>query len=243
MQHGEITKVLENSAIFKGIGTQRLQDDFLPAMQLVHFKKQLENNGFLTDRYFYIVVKGMIHGYFSDSSGERRVSLYVLREGDGFDIITLLEGKGNMVSYSCLGKEADCLQVPLSKMREWAGQEPIIAKALMLYLSRLLVELEELVFDLSLCDTGTRLAKLLLRHAKTTLKKDHGTTVLHHLTHEELASLIGSVRVVVSRQFQKLKKMSLIEVEKGKIIIRDLKALVELIENRTGKIKKEKQDF
>ena len=55
MQHGEITKVLKNSAIFNGIETQRLQDDFLPAMQLVHFKKQLENNGFLTDRYFYIV--------------------------------------------------------------------------------------------------------------------------------------------------------------------------------------------
>jgi len=123
-------------------------------------------------------------------------------------------------------------------MRTWARQEPAIAKALLAYMAHLLVTLEELVFDLSVSDTGTRLVKLLLKYAQTPLEHNKGMPILRHLTHEELASLIGSVRVVVSRQLQKLKKKSLIEVEKGRVIIRDLEALIEMIEGHNRKIKK-----
>ena len=234
----EVLHVLKRSVIFRGLETQKIREQFLPAMKLLCFRKQPEDQKFLTRDYFYIIISGMVHGFLTDRKRERRVSVFVLREGDGFDVLNLLGGHENMVSYACLQREVKCLAVPLPLMKAWARQEPEIAKALLAYMGHLLVVLEELVFDLSVSDTATRLVKLLLKYARTPLEKNHGTPVLHHLTHEELASLIGSVRVVVSRQVQKLKKMSLIEVEKGRIIIRDLKALIEMIEERNRELKK-----
>ncbi len=234
----EVLKALKRSVIFRGVDSKKLREEFLPAMDLVCFRKQFDDQKFFTRDYFYIVVSGMVHGFLTDRKRERRISVFMLREGDGFDVLNLLGEHENMVSYACLQREVRCLKVPLTLMQAWARQEPEIAKALLSYMGHLLVVLEELVFDLSISDTGTRLVKLLLKHAQTTLEKDHGTPVLHHLTHEELASFIGSVRVVVSRQVQKLKKMSLIEVEKGRIIIKDLKALMEMIEERSSRLKK-----
>ncbi len=228
----QILDILKNYSIFHGVDARKIQEEFLPAMELAHFRKRSSNGGFVTDDYFYIITRGMVHGFLTNQEGERKVSVFVLKPGDGFDILTLLGERKNKVSYSCLGREVTCLKIPLEVMRDWAMKEPAISKALLLYMARLLVELEELVFDLSICDTGTRLVKLLLRHSNASLQRDHGTPVLHHLTHEELASLIGSVRVVVSRQVQRLKRMSLVEVEKGKIIIKDLKALIKMLEKQ-----------
>ncbi len=234
----EVLHILKRSAIFHGMETRRIREQFLPAMKLLCFRKQPEDQQFLTRDYFYILISGMVHGFLTDRKTERKISLFVLREGDGFDVLNLLGGHENMVSYACLQREVKCLAVPLLLMQTWARQEPEIAKSLLTYMGHLLVVLEELVFDLSVSDTGTRLVKLLLKYARTPLEKNHGTPVLHHLTHEELASLIGSVRVVVSRQVRKLKKMSLIEAEKGKIIIKDMKTLIEVFEKSKRKIEK-----
>jgi len=234
----EILNILQHSPVFRGIEPDRLKKKFAPAMETITLGRPSGESSFLIDDYFYIVLRGMVHGFVSDEYGERRVSIFVLKEGDGFDVLSLLGERDRKLVYSCLGRKAICLQVPLPTMRKWIREEPQMSKALLLYLAHLLAELEELVFDLSLYDTSTRLVKLLLRHAKTNIHGNHGPSILYHLTHEELASLIGSVRVVVSRQVQKLKKMSLIEVEKGKIIIRDLKLLMDLIEKRKKEIKK-----
>ncbi len=233
-----LTDILAHSPIFHGIAPEKIRRKFLPAMHLVHFQKQMKRRGFLTNQYFYLVARGVVHGFLMNENGERKVTLFVLRKGDGFDVITLLDEQNSMVSYDCLGMDVTCLAVPLAEMKNWGRQEPEIAKALLLYMGRLLLELEELVFDLSLNDTATRLIKLLLKHADTTIEKDHGVPVLHHLTHEELASLIGSVRVVVNRQLKKLKEMSLIEMEKGKVIVNDLKALMEMMEKHTREMRK-----
>jgi len=231
----EALDVLSRSAIFSGLDAKKLREQFLPAMELVHFRKQTEEPKFLTNNYFYILISGMIHGFLRDRERDRRVSVFVFREGDGFDVLNLLGGYEDRISFACLQREVKCLATPLPVMKTWARQEPAIAKALLAYMGHLLIALEELVFDLSVSDTGTRLVKLLLKYAQTPLERNQGMPILHHLTHDELASLIGSVRVVVSRQVQKLKKKSLIEVEKGRIIIRDLEALIEMIEGHSRK--------
>jgi hypothetical protein len=71
------------------------------------------------------------------------------------------------------------------------------------YLGKPIRTLEELASDLSLHDTATRLAKLILRHV------DHENQppelkLINDVSNKELASMIGSVRVVVNRHLTKL---------------------------------------
>ncbi|MBP9612858.1 MAG: winged helix-turn-helix domain-containing protein, partial [Sulfurospirillum sp.] len=80
--------------------------------------------------------------------------------------------------------------------------------------------------DLSLYDTTTRLVKLIARNieqedGKQTLK------LINNLSHEELANLIGTVRKVLNRNLQALKKEGLIDIKRKEIYIKDSQNLLE----------------
>ena len=53
-----------------------------------------------------------------------------------------------------------------------------------------------------------------------------------HYTHEQLASMIGSKRVAVTRAFRKLEEAGAVDLEDRRIVVRDLDALKELAEAR-----------
>jgi len=101
----EALNVLSRSTIFSGLNTQKLEEQFLPAMELVYFRKQTDNQKFHTNSYFYVVASGMVHGFLRDSRRDRRVSLFVFREGDGFDVLNLLGGYEDRISFACLQRE------------------------------------------------------------------------------------------------------------------------------------------
>ena len=86
--------------------------------------------------------------------------------------------------------------------------------------------MENLASDLSLYDTTTRLVKLIARNieqedGKQTLK------LINNLSHEELANLIGTVRKVLNRSIQALKKEGLIDIKRKEICIKDSQTLLE----------------
>ena len=94
------------------------------------------------------------------------------------------------------------------------------------YVAKQLREVETLASDLSLYDTTTRLVKLIAKNIekqgdKQTLK------LINNLSHEELASLIGTVRKVLNRNLQSLKKQGLIDVKRKEIFIKDSQNLLE----------------
>jgi len=81
-----------------------------------------------------------------------------------------------------------------------------VNRTLLPYLGKQIRDLEELASDLSLHDTATRLAKLILRHLDHESQQQQELKLINDLSNEELASMIGSVRVVVNRHLIKLKK-------------------------------------
>ncbi len=77
--------------------------------------------------------------------------------------------------------------------------------------------------DLALYETSARLAHMLLHefHANDAIDG----TVFKDMVHEDIAELIGSVRVVVNRLLNHFKHEGIIETEAGKIRIADLDRL------------------
>jgi CRP/FNR family transcriptional regulator len=75
-----------------------------------------------------------------------------------------------------------------------------------------------------------RLARLILVEASTRGRaQGRGLEVEYTLTHQQVASRIGSVREVVSRAFSRLQQAGLLRVEGRKIVILDSRLFSEYV--------------
>lgn len=92
--------------------------------------------------------------------------------------------------------------------------------------------LEELATDVSIHDTLSRLARLILRH--TNPDRPQKLQFIHDFSHEELAKMIGSVRAVVNRHMQGLKKEGIVETGRNHLAVKDMHRLLNKIEEHLG---------
>jgi CRP-like cAMP-binding protein len=123
----------------------------------------------------------------------------------------------------------EVLVTSVHQAREWINQHPDFNRAFLPYLGKQIHGLADQVADLSLYDTEARLARLILRHlAPGNLPND--IHLINDLSQETLASMIGSVRVVVTRHLQKWKQTKVISGKRGDWTVLDLQALLKKAE-------------
>lgn len=89
-----------------------------------------------------------------------------------------------------------------------------------------IVEFQNKIESLMFKDTRTRVIELI-KDLADRLGKPIGEEILikHNLTHQDFASLTATTRQTVTSIFSELKKKDLIYMERGKILVRDMKAL------------------
>lgn len=178
---------------------------------------------------FYIIISGKLKAYNFDQKNNRQLTLFILSKNDVFDVCTLMKGCSHDIYYETLD-QTEVLAIPLFKMKKWMNNNPIIINSFFGYIISKMQRLEEYVVDVSLEDTPTRLAKLLIKNMNTSNNK---IELINDLSHKELAELIGTTRAVVNRHIQEFKKDGIIKVERKYIEILDLKALL----NKTNGIR------
>ena len=124
-------------------------------------------------------------------------------------------------------EETKALRVPIERVKNWIDINPEFRKLFFHYVAAQMRNLEELAADLSLHDTSTRFIKLLLKNFDPDSAK---LRLIHDLPHEEIASLIGTVRHVVNRHIQELKRDGSLEVERKKIKLKNIAKLLERLQ-------------
>ncbi|MBW1751475.1 MAG: Crp/Fnr family transcriptional regulator, partial [Deltaproteobacteria bacterium] len=125
--------------------------------------------------------------------------------------------------------DMEVLVTTVNQAKEWINQHPDFNRAFLPYLGKQMHGLADQVTDLSLYDTEARLARLILRHlVPGNLPND--IHLINDLSQETLASMIGSVRVVVTRHLQKWKQKKVISGKRGDWTVHDLQALLEKAE-------------
>ncbi|WP_457597426.1 Crp/Fnr family transcriptional regulator [Hydrogenimonas sp.] len=182
-----------------------------------------------TLRHFYIVLDGRIKVYQYNPANNREQTLYLLGPHDMFDVLTVLDGKRHEVMTEALD-DVKVLELPIEKVREWLETNPAFNRAFFPYMARQMRQVEELASDLSLYDTSTRLMKLILKNLDLKAPKPH-LGLLQNLPHEEIASLIGTVRHVVNRHLQQLKREGILNIERKKLAVNDVEKLLEKVED------------
>ncbi len=181
-----------------------------------------------TLKYFFIILEGRIKVYRYNPQNNREQTLYLLGPHDMFDVLTVLDGQRHEVMTEALD-DVKALELPIEKVREWIDENPAFNRAFFPYMARQMRQVEELASDLSLYDTSTRLMKLLLKNLDLSSPVRH-LGLLHNLPHEEIASMIGTVRHVVNRHLQQLKKEGILNIERKKLAVNNVKKMLEKVE-------------
>jgi CRP-like cAMP-binding protein len=179
----------------------------------------------------YVIIEGRVKITQVDPESGRSVALFLLKEGDIFDVFSLLDGKEHIVFPIPLD-HVFLLSISLERAREWIEEHPEFNQAFLPYLGEQMRHLEAFGQSLVFHDTTTRLANLILKHTDTCdIEKDHyPVTLINNLSHESLAELIGSVRSVVSTQMQKLKEEGVIISKRGHMAVENLEKLIKKCE-------------
>jgi len=225
---------LNQSSLFKNLEDQKLTE------MLVSFNRitWAKNASIMTDsqslKYFYVIVSGRMKVSQINPDTGRELTLFLLGPGDVFDIICLLDEQEHAVQVTALD-ELEALYAPLGEVRHWIETHADFNKTLLPYLGKQLRSLEELASDLTLHDTLTRLSRLILRYVDID-NPVNKLKLINDLSHEELGNMIGSVRVVTSRQMQKLKEADIIHKDRTKMEIKNLHSLLKQAQKKMNQL-------
>ncbi len=183
-------------------------------------------------QYLHIIVSGRLKITQIDPESGRSLALFLLKEGDIFDVFSLLDGKEHIVFPVPLD-HMELLSIPLLRAREWIEEHAAFNKRFLPYLGDRMRELEAFGESLVFHDTTTRLANLILKHTDTcpTENEHYPVKLINNLSHESLAEMIGSVRSVVSTQMHKLKEEKVIISKRGHLAVKNLEHLFQKCEH------------
>jgi CRP-like cAMP-binding protein len=223
-------KILGQSPLFASLGDVLLKD----MLEVFRYETRDRNDTAISPRNasdrLYIIISGRAKvSVYNPDSGREHI-LFLIGPGDGFDLISLLDGEWHGAVATALD-DMEVISTTVQQAREWINQHPDFNRAFLPYLGKQMHGLANQVIDLSLYDTEARLARLTLRHLVPD-KLPQEVPLINDLSQETLASMIGSVRVVVTRHLQKWKQKKIISGRRGRWSVLDLQALLEKAEEQ-----------
>ncbi len=175
----------------------------------------------------YVLVSGVMK-LFRPYSGSKEATLRLLRSWDIFGHLAFA-GEARQRAYAEAVTECVVTKVPKIFVERAVRQEPRVAFKMMTLLELRLVQYEELVKCLLPRETEVRLANLLPILAQKFGDRRDGVVVIDlRLTHQDLAAMVASTRESVTKVLNEMRGRDLIEVEAGRITLKDWRALAAL---------------
>ncbi len=179
-------------------------------------------------RGFFVLRRGRARIFRSGSDGREQI-LRLLAAGDSFGEVPVFDGGPNPATVEAL-EPAEALFISTPVFMEVITRNPAVALALLNHFARRLRSFTELVEQISLQTVQNRIARYLYLTAREEgVQTAEGTIVPRSITQQDLASLVGSVREVVSRTLKVMEDDGLVEVRREEYVVRDLDALRRLL--------------
>ncbi len=162
------------------------------------------------------------------SQDGRQVVLTVMRDGDVFGEIALLDSKERTADATA-ATDCELLIVPRRSLISLLERRPDLCIDLLIVLCERLRRTNEQVEDLAFLDLEARIAKVLVRLAEENGAGQSPTRPVGvKISQRALGELAGGSRESVNKHLQEWKRSGFIEIEKGSIVIHDIEALAEL---------------
>jgi CRP-like cAMP-binding protein len=201
-----------------------LEEPVLDAIRQYVFEKKADRGEILAfegepSDTLYFVVAGAVKVFKTSTDGKEQI-FRIIRPGESFNDVPVLGGGVNLVSAEAMGP------VTLNGMKKKdlevvIKENPQVAMNVIHVLSMRVQELVSLVEDFSFRHVTSRVAKMLLEYADSSLGEGR------RLTQQEMAGMIGTAREMVGRSLKSLEDGGAIRIERNRIIVTDLRALRE----------------
>ncbi len=174
---------------------------------------------------FFFVLEGRIKVSQINLKDAKEQIFKIMTTGDMYDVVTLLDGEIHENLLHALD-EVKVIIFPIDIVRKWIQEDQNFNKILFPYIAQELRDREELALDLSFYSISERLIKLISKN----INHDNPSklNLIHNLSHEVIASLIGTVRKVLNRHIQQLKNDGVISVKRKNIEIQDTQKLLDI---------------
>lgn len=172
----------------------------------------------------FIVVSGRVRIFKTSPSGREHV---LTLDGPGSSIAELPVFDGGPYPASAAATQSsELLFISRKDFRSICLQHPDVALKVLQVVGARLRRLVGIIEELSFTTVRHRLISWLLRQARTEGRKvERGESFLLQASHQELASQIGTVRELVSRNIARLQAEGFIEINGREITILDAEGL------------------
>jgi len=205
--------MLENVPLFESLSPQD-RSELESGMHTQNFPKgsSLVNQSDVSNNLLYIVLSGRLKVFMSNEDG-REVLLDFLQEGDTFGELSLFDEQPRSATVMTV---EDCKigLFPRAYLFECLQRNPDIAIELLKTVIKRMRNATEQVSSLALLDVYGRIAKTLTNMVK--IQAD-GKESTDPLTHQELSTMVGASREMVTRILNDLKKGGYISIENHRI--------------------------
>lgn len=209
-----LSKLPENAA--EALAGELLVRSYLP-------RESVANEGEVC-RGFFQIVSGRARLLRTGPDGREQI-MRILHPGETFGEVAVLDGGPFPATVDTL-EESTVILIPSAVFLRVLGEYPIVATELLRYLARRLRSFTELVEQISLQTVQQRVARYLYVTAREEGQDvPEGVLIARAITLGDLASLVGSVREVVSRTLHIIESDGVVEVRRKEILIRDIEAL------------------
>jgi len=172
------------------------------------------------DPRFALVVRGLLRVYYEASDG-RQVTVRYARAGDALGVVAMAGGPAPLHTQAIVDSQR--LRLSMEKLRALAQRDPEVAWGIVEELSQSIHNLWRELADTAFASVPQRVARHLLEIAAT--QQESGGPLVAHISQQDLADHVGSVREVVARALRDLKNESIVRVTRAGIVVVDPDAL------------------
>jgi CRP/FNR family transcriptional regulator len=227
--HGDTVRVLAGLPSFAGVNANTIRK---VASRCRPMTRRAGENLFMEGdpcRGLYILAAGRLKCYRASAEGREQILKVLERPGEIFCTTAAFSTGSHIVTADAMTDTALHV-IDVETMRRVALEEPTVTLALISSAGDQMRGLVGLADDLSLKTATTRVAKLLCQRAREEGQRGGKDIRLPRdsLREDEIAAMVGTVRVHVSRSFKALAKMGAITLTRDVIRIADLEALERL---------------
>ncbi len=178
-------------------------------------------------------------GFFYLRSGKARIfragvdgreqTLRLVTPGDTCGEVPVLDHAPAPSSVEAI-EPCEVIVIPASAFLGLIERHPAVGLAMLRHFARRLRSFTDLIEQISLQTVQSRVARYLYQAARETgMESPDGIVIPRALTQQDIASLVGSVREVVSRTLRTMEEDGVIEVRRKDIVVRDLRRLEKLL--------------
>lgn len=178
--------------------------------------------------HVYFLEKGRVKIHQLSPAG-KEVILWFCFPGEMFGLGEMACGGGRVVAAQAC-EDSHILRISLGSFNSFVEIHPKSALLVMQLLACRLRVLGEMLVNLASDDVNTRIAKLILRLGALYGTREGEEIYLNiHLTHQEIADMVGTTRQTVSSVLSQLKRQGLLSIDNRCIHVESAACLSEIM--------------